>query len=93
MTTYSEIYFKLAYTTNSKTYSIPHDWTISHFIETITQNARLDFEMNADLELVDVDLSENGEALTPENMTFSQKYMNRIPYLAFYVRPVCRATI
>jgi hypothetical protein len=66
---------------------------MTEFIENITQSAMHDFEMNADIELVDADLTEEGSALTPENITFKQKYINRIPYLAFYIRPICRASI
>lgn len=86
----SNIYFKVAYTCNTKYYDIPHNWSISQFINSIRGKVRRDFQIHTEVDIVEAGqpgISEEAPALEPEQITFQQKYYNRIPYLAFYIRP------
>jgi hypothetical protein len=89
----SRVYFKVAYTCNTKYYNIPHNWSISQLINTIRGKARQDFQIHTEIDIVEAGqpgISEEAPALEPEQITFQQKYLNRIPYLAFYIRPRTR---
>jgi hypothetical protein len=86
----SSIYFKVAYTCDTKYYDIPHNWSISQLINTIRGKARQDFQIHSEIDIVEAGqpgISEEAPALEPEQITFKQKYLRQIPYLAFYIRP------
>ena len=87
----SSIYFKVAYTCDTKYYDIPHNWSISQFINSIRGKVRRDFQIHTEVDIVEAGQGEEAPALEPEQITFRQKYFNQIPYLAFYIRP--RTTI
>ena len=85
-----EIYFKVAYTTNIKYYKIYKNWSIAEFINIIKETALCDFKLK-NLEFVEAGqpgISEEAAALVPENITFWNKYSDKIPYLAYYIRPI-----
>lgn len=85
-----EIYFKVVYTTNIKYYKVHKNWSIAEFINIIKETAMREFNLD-NLEFVEAGqpgISEKAPALVPENITFWNKYSDKIPYLAFYIRPV-----
>jgi hypothetical protein len=86
----SNIYFKVVYTCNSKYYNIPHNWSISQLINEMREKARQDFQIDSEIDIVEAGqpgISEEAPPLEPDQITFREKYSNRIPYLAFYIRP------
>lgn len=88
-----EVYFKLAWTTQTKMYMLDPNWTISNFKNIIKTKILTDFNV-MQYELVDtmqrqiegVD-SEDMPALQSTNETLVSKYGPRLE-VAFYIRPL-----
>jgi len=90
------IYLKVVFTTRTKIYhNINSNIIITDFITLVKQYAQNDFNL-LNVEIVDTEQniipSELGNALTPENITLSEKYPNK-NYIAFYIRPISECII
>lgn len=97
-------YFKRAYSSLSETYSFPSDTTMRNFIESAKLKARIDFQFRADVDIEVVETGqsslhqpnttrippEEAPAVIPSELTLKDKYENRVPDIAFYVRQVNR---
>jgi hypothetical protein len=100
---YYKFYFKLAYTCETKNYSVKSDITIKKFIDKIKKKARSDFNIRyiEDIELVETGQYDNingidaekGSALEPSNMTLSEKYGNLTQLPSFYIRIIERSLV
>jgi hypothetical protein len=97
---YYDFYFKLAYTCQTKIYSVNLDISIKNFIEDIKYRARVDFQIGLD---EDIDIIEAGNpdninghdaelapALEPSNITIREFYENKHKNTAFYIRKIQR---
>jgi len=88
----STISFKHTTNFNVKNYEIPHDLSISQFLNLVKGRARNDFQVptHASVEIVEcgnyLGRAEDGPALLPSEFTFAEKYGDSISYLAFYIR-------
>jgi hypothetical protein len=95
---YYQFYFKLAYTCETKIYSINPNITIKNFINYIKHNARYDFhiEDNEDIEIVEAGQpnningrdAEQAPAIIASDETVRQKYGARYTTIAFYIRKI-----
>jgi hypothetical protein len=101
--TYYQFYFKLAYTCETKNYSVKSDITVKKFIDKIKKKARNDFNIryNEDVELVETGHYDNingidaekATALEPSNFTLSEKYGNLSQLPSFYIRIIRRSLV
>lgn len=95
---YYELYFKLAYSCQTKKYFVRSNVTLSQFIDDIKMRARSDFHLSDD---EDVEIVEAGQyhningrdpelapALQPSNVLLSEMYENTNKNIAFYIRKI-----
>lgn len=95
---YYEFYFKLAYTCQTKIYSVNPDISIKNFIEDIKYRARIDFQIGLaeDIEIVEAGNPDNinghdaelAPALEPIDTTIREFYENKYKNIAFYIRKI-----
>lgn len=98
---YYQIYFKLAYTCQTKIYDINPNISVKNFIEEIKNKARNDFhlENDEDIEIVEAGQyirngqpSEEAPALVNSNIPMINLYGYRLKNTAFYIRIIPRQT-
>ena len=84
--------FKLAYGDRIITYGFPPNLSIKNFIESVSYNARLDFNLRNDqsIEIIEAGQEEGEQAmpLISSNEPLRQIYGNRHEYTAFYIRVI-----
>jgi len=85
------VYLKIVFTSRTITYYVDSNITITQFIDMIKSLAFYAFNLQ-NLEIIDVDQTELGNALLPENITLNQKYINK-DFIAFYIRPISSCVI
>ena len=83
------VYFKEAFTSNTKMYQIYPDWTLNLFIYSVTPLISVDFglELNA-FELLDMgqELAEHGAALRPTDSILLRNMWTPELNVCFYIR-------
>ena len=94
--TYYEFFFKIAYSYQIKKYLVNSLWTISEFIQYITESAYVDFNIDSDsnIEIVESGQYNNINGRDPElaphieplDVTIEEKYGNNYKNVAFYIR-------
>ena len=95
-----KFYFKLAYTCQTKYYTVNPNSKISEFINDIKTRARVDFNINndEDVEIVEAGQFDNingrnaemAPALQPSEYTLKDLYEHNYKNTAFYIRPFIR---
>jgi hypothetical protein len=60
------------------------------FVDEIKRQAREQLNIDDDIDFDIVQGSETGVKIEGENVTFKGKYLNKIKYLTFYIRPIQR---
>lgn len=93
-------YIKEAYTSNFKTYKLSPHLTVREFIAQIQSNAaseilfintaREDIVRSINVIEAGQDLGEEAPPLEPSDMTMFEKYGDKLPFIAFYVRLLMR---
>jgi hypothetical protein len=97
-----EVYTKLAYTENTKTYHVDDTLTIRELLTYIRENVYHDMniEHNRLIEIVETGQFDNVNGRDPElapefvpsDMTLTEKYGGNNSLISFYIRIVERAT-
>ena len=98
-----KLYFKLAYTCETKTYAFNPSITVRKFINVTKRNVRSDFAVrqNEDVEIVETGQYDNvngkdaekAPALEPNDLTLEEMFGNRQTAPSFYIRIVPIASV
>ena len=83
--------FKLVYTTNVKNYFVDKDWSLTEFIDTITNKVKNDMsniDVNDNIDIIESYKGENGLAIQRSNIKIHEKYGVSLQNLSFYIRPL-----
>ncbi len=83
------VYFKEAWTTNTKTYLIYPDWTLNQFRDALKPLVSIDFDLESDafeFVLVGQPEGENGLSLTQSNNIKLKDLWTQELNVAFYIR-------
>jgi|688.fasta_scaffold941122_1 hypothetical protein len=84
-----EIYFKLAWTTETKYYRVNKYWTMRRFLDTISPLIELDFRLEqGQFELVEMGASENAEAIVIEETETLESMYGPNVNVSFYIRQI-----
>ena len=80
--------FKVVYTSNIVSCVINHRWTMTEFIDFVSNKVRENELVESQLDFEIVENNETNSKIQHSEVTFKQKYGKNIPYITFYIRPI-----